>query len=126
MALARHLQKIGAACYSSGAQVVDPCSLLIKGYEFAWRYCKLYPGPGGVPIAKSSVRALANKQWRPPGNGFRVQRLERGPSMLSQVAPFVECSSKSRQQLPVCRDADIESYPTWTLDCSVAACCSEA
>ena len=32
-----------------------------------------------------------------------------------QVAPFIECSSKSRQQLPVCRDADIESYPTWWL-----------
>ncbi|CAE7322597.1 LTO1, partial [Symbiodinium pilosum] len=68
MALARHLRKIGAACYST------------------W--------------------------WCPH---CQEQRESFGKEAV-EVAPFIECSSKSRQQLPVCRDADIESYPTWIID----------
>ena len=33
-----------------------------------------------------------------------------------KVAPFVECSSKNRRQLPVCKEQDIESYPTWVIN----------
>ncbi|CAE7212037.1 LTO1 [Symbiodinium sp. CCMP2592] len=68
MALARHLQKIGAACYST------------------W--------------------------WCPH---CQEQRESFGKQAV-EVAPFVECSSRKREQLPVCRDADIESYPTWIIN----------
>ena len=35
---------------------------------------------------------------------------------LLQVAPFVECSSKNRRQLPICREQEIENYPTWIIN----------
>jgi len=68
MALARHLKKIGAACYT------------------AW--------------------------WCPH---CQEQRESFGKEAV-EVAPFVECSSKNRRQLPICRDQEIENYPTWIIN----------
>ncbi|CAJ1461968.1 unnamed protein product [Effrenium voratum] len=68
MALARHLSRIGAACYST------------------W--------------------------WCPH---CQEQRESFGRKAV-EVAPFVECSSKNRRQLPVCKEQDIESYPTWVIN----------
>ena len=31
------------------------------------------------------------------------------------MAPFVECSSERRRQLDVCKEAEIENYPTWII-----------
>ncbi|CAL1164279.1 unnamed protein product [Cladocopium goreaui] len=68
MALARHLKKIGAACYT------------------AW--------------------------WCPH---CQEQRESFGREAV-EVAPFVECSSKNRRQLPICREQEIENYPTWIIN----------
>jgi glutaredoxin len=68
MALARHLKKIGAACYT------------------AW--------------------------WCPH---CQEQRESFGKEAV-EVAPFVECSSENRRQLPICRDQEIENYPTWIIN----------
>eukprot|EP00913_Durusdinium_trenchii_P018629 g17507.t1 len=68
LALARYLQKIGAACYT------------------AW--------------------------WCPH---CQEQRESFGKEAV-EVAPFVECSSINRRQLQVCRDQDIENYPTWIIN----------
>ncbi|CAE8608328.1 unnamed protein product [Polarella glacialis] len=67
IALARHLTKVGAACYST------------------W--------------------------WCPH---CQEQREEFGKEAVA-LAPFVECSSASRKQLPICKEKgdDIPGYPTW-------------
>ncbi len=31
----------------------------------------------------------------------------------AQLLPYIECQTKSREQLQVCIDADIKSFPTW-------------
>eukprot|EP00435_Cladocopium_sp_Y103_P014943 s1077_g3.t1 len=36
--------------------------------------------------------------------------------ICTEVAPFVECSSTNRRQLRICRDQEIENYPTWIIN----------
>ena len=70
MALARHLQKIGAACYSPEAQTYRQpvpagcCSReQLSPSHLSTFFVVL--GPGGVPIAKSSGRASESRRRRP-------------------------------------------------------------
>jgi len=43
------------------------------------------------------------------------QREQFGKEAVEE-GPFVECSTERRTQLPICRDRDVEGYPTWIIN----------
>jgi hypothetical protein len=86
----------------------------------------------GVVIVVGGIGFISNKQAPSPYTEFAQCLRESGtkffgafwcPHCQAQKAmfgsaksmlPYVECSNTDRSQTPVCIDAKIESYPTWT------------
>lgn len=104
-----------AAALADGGTVDDePFSALAERYRPEHPPVRSKSSPAEVALAKhlKAVGAACYTAWWCPH--CQEQREQFGAEAM-QYAPFVQCSSKSGEQLPVCEEKGIEGYPMWII-----------